>query len=526
VSQIVFATNGVTRMTTTKQYDYLNRLTQISSQPSAAYTLPLAFNYNYNPANQRTQDTLADGSYWVYGYDSLGQVTNGCKYFSDGTPVAGQQFDYTFDTIGNRTQTQTGGNQSGVPLRVANYYANSLNQITNRDVPGNVDVMGASILTNTVTVNGQSAYRKQEYFRQQLTNDNSTTALWTNIIVAGGLSVTGNVYVAQEPEHFQYDADGNLTNDGRWAYTWDAENRLINLTNNTGMGPLYNLTFVYDAKGRRIQKIVTTNGVGFTTNTFLYDGWNLVAELGAGNTLLRNYTWGNDLSGTAQGAGGIGGLLGVIYHGASATTNAFVAYDGNGNVAALVNALDGTLLANYEYGPFGEMIRSTGPLAKSNPVRFSTKYQDNESDLIYYGYRYYKADVGNWPNRDPFGEPGAMLLQQPRSNFDSGPNLYDYVDNNSINLIDPFGLDPGYGNPVSGPTGPIGPSDPYAPGGPYGPVYNPPPVSCSEGCFYKYVLGITVDTTVIVSGQPIISKRFVTVGSAEQVSPIRANVNW
>ena len=106
-------------MTTTKQYDFLNRLTQISSAPSAAYVLPLTFNYNYNAANQRTKDTLADGSYWVYVYDSLGQVTNGCKYFPDGTLVPGQQFDYTFDTIGNRSQTLSGGDTNGVNLRMA-----------------------------------------------------------------------------------------------------------------------------------------------------------------------------------------------------------------------------------------------------------------------------------------------------------------------------------------------------------------------------------------------------------------------
>ena len=146
VSQITFKQSGLTRMTTTKQWDYLNRLTQISSAPSAAYTSPLTYNYNYNPANQRTKDTLADGSYWIYGYDSLGQVTNGCKYFSTGTPVPGQQFDYTFDTIGNRTQTEAGGDTNGANLRVANYYANNLNQITNRDIPAYVDIMGASDL--------------------------------------------------------------------------------------------------------------------------------------------------------------------------------------------------------------------------------------------------------------------------------------------------------------------------------------------------------------------------------------------
>src|ERR1019366_2891166 len=113
---------------------------------------------------------------------------------------------------------QSGGNSSGGSLRVANYTNNSLNQITSRDVPAYVDVMGASILTNAVTVNGSTAYRKEEYFRQQLPANNSSSALWTNIIVAGGQSVTGNVFVGKQPEVFGYDADGNLTNDGR--VTW------------------------------------------------------------------------------------------------------------------------------------------------------------------------------------------------------------------------------------------------------------------------------------------------------------------
>jgi YD repeat-containing protein len=110
VGQITFKSNSVTSMTTGKTYDYLNRLTGISSVGTAS---PISFNYNDNSANQRTRNALADGSYWIYQYDSLGQVTSGCKYWSDGTPVAGQQFDYTFDDIGNRKQTLSGGDQSG-----------------------------------------------------------------------------------------------------------------------------------------------------------------------------------------------------------------------------------------------------------------------------------------------------------------------------------------------------------------------------------------------------------------------------
>jgi len=76
----------------------VNRLTQISSSPAGSGQPAQTFNYSYNAANQRTKDKLADGSYWVYQYDALGQVTNGFKYFYDGTIVPGQQFSYAFDT--------------------------------------------------------------------------------------------------------------------------------------------------------------------------------------------------------------------------------------------------------------------------------------------------------------------------------------------------------------------------------------------------------------------------------------------
>ncbi len=269
----------------------------------------------------------------------------------------------------------------------------------------------------------------------------------------GGQVVSGNIYVPQQPENFQYDADGNLTNDGRWQYVWDAENRLITMIVNTNVGPQYKLAFAYDLEGRRISKVVSTNGVAISSNIFLYDGWNLVATLSPSGALINSFMWGPDLSGQAggaiNGAGGVGGLLEATYYGAS-TTNCFPAYDGNGNIMALVNAANGQIVANYEYGPFGEVVRTTGPMAKANPFRFSTKYQDNESDQLYYGYRYYDPSTGRWPNRDPIQERGGL-------------NLYGFVKNTPLTIVDKLGLEPGYGNPVSGPNGPVGPSSPYQP---------------------------------------------------------------
>jgi len=68
------------------------------------------------------------------------------------------------------------------------------------------------------------------------------------------------------------------------------------------------------------------------------------------------------------------------------------------------------MIANYEYGPFGEVIRSTGPMAKANPFRFSSKYQDDESDLLYYGHRYYKTSPGTWLTRDTLEEQGGLNI--------------------------------------------------------------------------------------------------------------------
>jgi RHS repeat-associated protein len=77
-------------------------------------------------------------------------------------------------------------------------------------------------------------------------------------------------------------------------------------------------------------------------------------------------------------------------------------------------------------GPFGEVLRATGPMAKANPFKFSTKYQDDESDLLYYGERYYCASAGRWVSRDPIEEEG-------------GENLYGFVQGDPISSTDPLG---------------------------------------------------------------------------------------
>ena len=62
------------------------------------------------------------------------------------------------------------------------------------------------------------------------------------------------------------------------------------------------------------------------------------------------------------------------------------------------------LVAEYAYDAFGNTISAAGPMADVFPHRFSTKYYDAETDLYYYGYRYYSPSLGRWISRDPMEE--------------------------------------------------------------------------------------------------------------------------
>jgi RHS repeat-associated protein len=89
----------------------------------------------------------------------------------------------------------------------------------------------------------------------------------------------------------------------------------------------------------------------------------------------------------------------------------------------------GSVAAAYEYSPFGEQLRSDAPdsVVADQPFRFSTKYTDSETGLVYYGRRYYDAKQGRFVGRDPIEEKGGL-------------NLYAFVTNNPTNRWDYLGM--------------------------------------------------------------------------------------
>ncbi|OGV34729.1 MAG: hypothetical protein A2020_00325 [Lentisphaerae bacterium GWF2_45_14] len=211
---------------------------------------------------------------------------------------------------------------------------------------------------------------------------------------------------------YTYDNDGNLLTDGKFTYTWNGENRLIKVeTADT------RIEFIYDYMGRRINKKIYVNNVLSSETKFTYDGWNLVAEFDGSNTLLNSYLWGEDISGSLQGAGGVGGLLAV--------NNYLTIYDGNGNVMNYIDAADGTTKAEFEYRPDGTFSIKIDSLNLAEAASFSTKPYDPILDATIYQLRILKN--GRWLSRDPINEQG-------------GNALYVFVDNDSINYFDYLGL--------------------------------------------------------------------------------------
>ncbi|MGE9289779.1 MAG: RHS repeat domain-containing protein [Puniceicoccales bacterium] len=190
-------------------------------------------------------------------------------------------------------------------------------------------------------------------------------------------------------------------------------------------------TFAYDYQGRRFEKTFEeyddqlTSMQTVSKERFVYDGWNLIFEISNPESQIettKSFPWGQDLSGSMQGAGGVGGLLSVLDE--SSSDVFYPTYDANGNVSEYLDET-GAVAAHYEYSAFGRVIASTGS-PDDFAFRFSTKYQDNETTLLYYGFRYYDPQTGRWVNRDPIGEYGGL-------------NRYAFVGNDGVNRWDLLG---------------------------------------------------------------------------------------
>ncbi len=365
----------------------------------------------------------------TYSYEANRNVITQVKNAAGATTLS--QYDYTSDALGRRSDRA----QSGTAFTA-----------TSTDVFAYNDRSEVTGSTNATDTTRDVSYAYDAIGnRSSATNNVGTTTYATNALNQY-TSITQSPNPSITPSH---DSDGNTTiyvrpSDSKiFNLSYDGENQLLVFEPGVPVSGDQKVENIYDGQSRRVQKTVSEwsgSAWGIVNDEkYLYDGWNMIATYDAINSdaLIKTYTWGSDLSGAAagspanagQGAGGVGGLLSIsIPQSPNPSISYSYTYDANGNVSELVDSV-GSIVAHYEYDPFGRIAASTGAYADENPYRFSTKYQDTETGLLYYGFRYYSPELGRWLNRDPIEEEG-------------GYNLYGFVYNEPVNYIDVLGNKP------------------------------------------------------------------------------------
>ena len=212
-------------------------------------------------------------------------------------------------------------------------------------------------------------------------------------------ATTNQVYIAQSPETFAYDDDGNqtliATKTGPWRVTFNGENHPIlweNLAAESDSQTISNQTILlmsYDHMGRRREK---------NAQRFFYDGYLQVAD-NSGN----GYTWDSTETVATRPL--------AWFNSSHDTSHSalYYAHDGNKNVSEVI-ASDCSLTAHYDYAPFGSVIAQRGTFAATNPWRFSSEYAEDDTATVYYNYRHYEPVSGRWLQRDPIEERGSITL--------------------------------------------------------------------------------------------------------------------
>jgi len=261
---------------------------------------------------------------------------------------------------------------------------------------------------------------------------------------------------------YSYDANGNLTSDGTRNFSYNVENQLVSVW----VAGAWSNSFAYDGRLRkRIEQDFSWNGSSWikTNETrYIWDSDVIVQTRDQNNLPVLTFTRGNDLSGTLQKAGGIGGLLAMTANSKLITGDShatcYYHCDGNGNVTCLIYTNTASMdtfdwgtftdvlttnnvyAAKYLYDPYGNLLAESGPLAEANKYRFSSKEWDSQAGLYYYLYRFYDPNLQRWLNRDPLGEIAFQPLWQNQHRFmNDEQDLYEFVINSPTYRVDPDG---------------------------------------------------------------------------------------
>lgn len=218
-------------------------------------------------------------------------------------------------------------------------------------------------------------------------------------------------------DSYTYDDCGNLLRDGNFQYFYDSLDRLVAVERGTKR-----IEYGYDPFHRRISKTVFCRGKKEKEFWYLWDGNNEIGCVDEKGSIEELRILGEGL-GAEIGAAILYELKGRAYQ---------PIHDHLGSLVALIDLKTKEVVECNRYTAFGEEKRECNGYASfreesMSPWRFSSKRVDPETDLVFFGRRYYSPNLGRFITQDPEG-------------FEDGPNLYAYLHNCPLSDVDPYGL--------------------------------------------------------------------------------------
>ena len=174
-----------------------------------------------------------------------------------------------------------------------------------------------------------------------------------------GVANSVNEYPAVGGASYQYDANGNLKNDGLWSYVYDTENHLLTATK-AGTAAAY----VYDGLHRQVQKSVVLGSLCLRR----------MAKICLTTTELVDHSQQRYVYGT--------NLTDLLLEVDSTGLVTYVHCDRTYSLIALTGT-SGVINNRYAYSPYGD----SGPMAGIS-IGFSGMRYDAETNLYYCNRRY------------------------------------------------------------------------------------------------------------------------------------------
>ena len=376
----IYAANGIN---TQYQYNNKNMVTSIMSSSLSVTALAMNYTYTLNGnISSITDSTSGTAVLYGYTYDAKGQLITAMANRSSYWPGI-ETVSYVYDGAGNRIQESwyTSGNWL---IDQRSYQYSAGNYLTSMNQIGS-------------PTSGTSTYFTNTYVWDQY----------------GQLSAKT-----------KYDDQNNLT---QTSYIFNAKGQLNAVVENGVVVEVY----TYDALGRRL-KVINSDEV--------------VINFPLGNDscyeVVKDRATNKQVSKTRYISFNGKYLAKVVQENNGPEQKYFHHIDLVGSIRSISN-ISGTIIASYEYEPFGIMLVAAG--TDGDNLGFGGKRLDG-SGLSYFGARYYDAEIGRFISRDQHWNTGNRIYGD--NPYNSVPNfnainqsrsLYVYCLNNPLRYNDPNG---------------------------------------------------------------------------------------